>query len=277
MAEHHHFNPIVGGVANTGNRPRRHPADWKNIEDYHLSPESIADPSYLEDVATNMKWMNDEQVQILLDQLKILDQSRLINPNEARTVKIASEARYDELQKEMGSLRQDLQGVENRADVLRTELNKLIPAAEKFQRKSDSLKTKNETRLQNVRDNVRYVEAAAAAVNYKSSPTANRVMSCMIVLAMMTELRNEVQARLKINKRRSIFAVRDDNDRMLSRVDQIEKAIKRGGARLKHYERMLSDKDLQTKRVKVSIRERRFIADFATTQLTLLFDIVYRK
>ena len=155
-----------------GGRPYRHPADWKNIEDYHLSPESLGDPAYLEDIQTSLRWMNDEQVTILLDQLKILDKTRLINENEARVAKQASEARYDILQKEMADLRHELHTTEQKADTLRTELNKLIPAAEKFQRKSDVLKQQNETRLNSVRENVRYVEAAAAAVNFQSSPTA---------------------------------------------------------------------------------------------------------
>lgn len=223
------------------------PPSPESSADYHLSKEALRDPGYIAELREKIRWMNDAEIEIFRNQLFNLNgqmrTDQFIDPEEYETSRGMLDDKIAGVQDEVQGLQQELREKQGVLDNYRKRLNHMEPCHEKFQRKADDLKRRNQKRLDQIRRKLEQLSLAANALQpgFKITSPTHRMLATFLTLAMFAEIRGETTAKQRFDRRRNLIAIKEDNDKLALKLESIERQLRKDYFKQKKYEELTSD------------------------------------
>lgn len=136
--------------------------------DYHLTDEALHDPGHISELRERVKWMNDEELAILRNQLIIvtarIGYDEFVSHEEYEKTRQYLDEKIGAAKEEVEEWEKELQNQQKTLDVYSRRLNKIIPCHEKVLRKRDDMKMVNTYKLARINKVVEQLKLAADAL-----------------------------------------------------------------------------------------------------------------
>lgn len=219
----------------------------ESADDYHLSKEALRDPGYLQELKEKVRWMNDTEIEIFRNQLYNLSgnmrNENFIDPEEYAASRDIMDDKIVAIKEEIQAMQSELQEKQGVLDNYRRRLNHMEPCHEKFQRKSDDLKRRNQKRLDQIRRKMEQLSLAANALQpgFRITSPLHRMLATFLTLAMFAEIRGETTAKQRFDRRRNLIAIKEDNDKLSLKLENIERQLRKDFFKQKKYEELTSN------------------------------------